>query len=206
MSLRLKTPISTMLVLAATACAAPTNAAVTMNSLQYQLNAAWPAGGAASNGTLIGNTLFDEISIPSLCRASVSVFVDPNEPAEYFSLSVHSVANFNHGEGWGNSGSIASVIADFTVDAPVWCKWSGSSVWLPSGGLGSIGGPVGFVGLTGDGSMLLTAGTYRLWGYASVGGVSDQAINGYGSFWFAVPTPGTLALALASGVIGRRRR
>lgn len=205
----LKSPLAVMLTCAATACCAPTNAAITIDSFQYRLSAGFPLGGVSREGTLIGNTLFDELDALPICRASISVHVDPdNVPPQYFSLSLYAVGNFNHGAEWDHTGVTATVSVKFTIDTAVLCSWSGSSGWMPSAGGGWLtGGPQHISFTTTDpGSALLEPGTYDYWGFATVGWASGQPINGYGAEWFAVPTPTTLSLMLAAGLVGTRRR
>jgi hypothetical protein len=182
------------------------NASIMIHSASYSLSSTCPVGGPSSSGQLVGDTLFDEIAVTSLCRASVSVQVDPNVPQQYFSSTLKAVGNFNHGVGWDRAGVNAQLTMEFTVDTAVICSWSGSSDWLPSGGLGDLTGSQGFIALSGAGSTVLNPGTYRFWGVATVGWLTDQPINGYGSFWFAVPSPATFSLILGAGLLMRRIR
>lgn len=192
-------------ILAAATSGPIVNASIVIHSVGYTLHANCPVDGPTATGQLVGNTLFDEISVPSLCRASVTMRVDPNVPQQYFSAAVYAIGNFNHGDGWDVANVTAQLQVQFSVDAEVQCSWSSSSGWGPSGGWASLSGTHG-ASMAGSGTALLGPGTYWFFSTAAVGALADQPINGYGSFWFAVPSPATLTLILAAGIAGRRLR
>lgn len=195
-------------ILAASALVPVASASITIQSFKYELRGgSFTSGFATQTGTLTGNSLSEQMDISApwyghIGMASATFNLDPNDPHNYFSSFVYAVGNFNHGPGWGQSGAIAELFIDFTTDAPVEFSWSSSSSWAPSGGFGYIDS-YSFID---SGTATLSPGQHHFWGVASVGGLWDQPINGYGALWFAVPSPSAWSLLLAAGALSRCRR
>jgi hypothetical protein len=195
-------------ILMAAALVPIARASITIQSCKYELTGGTvDSGSNVVTGTLTGNTLSEQITINSpwfgyIGKASAAFYLDPNDPHNYFSSMVYAVGNFNHGPDWGMSGALSELFIDFTTDAPVECSWSSSSSWAPSGGFGYIDS----ISLTESGTAMLAPGQHHFWGVASVGGLWDQPINGYGALWFAVPSPSAWTLLLAASVLNRRSR
>lgn len=195
-------------ILVASAFVPIVSAAITIQKFTYQLTGGTVVSGTTTlTGTLSGNSLSEQLDISApwyghIGMASATFNLDPNDPHNYFSSFVYAVGNFNHGPNWGQGGAFAQLSIEFTTDAPVECAWSSSSLWAPSGGFGYIDS----YSFNEAGTAMLAPGQHRFWGVASVGGLWDQPINGYGALWFAVPSPSAWSLLLAAGVLSRRRR